>query len=211
MGKLFVLGGAFVFCFFSCFFCMVFLLVCIFAACVVAAQGDVVELNEWNLDEVSNSKDRWLLVFYVSWCGFCHQTKELLKGMRSTFKIGQVDCTKRMRMCSHFGFIQWPSIVVVKGNDMWNFQPDALKDERSLREFVLNTTKMPPDTLFANPGRVALIGLRVKGELMLVLEDIREMWKSQFDAVLMIVGIGIVIGFSVSLVLRRWNEKTKKD
>nr|AIG56320.1 secreted protein [Achlya hypogyna] len=134
------------------------------AALLHVAVAHVHVLTEKNFKkEVLDSPDYWLVEFYAPWCGHCKQLepewKKAAKKLKTTAKLGAVDCTVNQQLAQKFGIQGYPTIKEFGKNKN---KPQEYRGGRSAGEIVQHAKSSPLAALGVSSSDTAAQVLQYK-------------------------------------------------
>ncbi|KDO22712.1 hypothetical protein SPRG_11026 [Saprolegnia parasitica CBS 223.65] len=113
--------------------------------------------------EVLDSPDYWLVEFYAPWCGHCKQLepewKKAAKTLKTTAKLGAVDCTSNEQLAQQFGIQGYPTIKEFGKNKN---KPQDYRGGRTAREIVQHVKASPLAALGVSSSDAAVQVLQYK-------------------------------------------------
>ena len=189
------------------------LLLCVLGACVVGSS--VEELSEWTLGRTAGG-DKWLVLFYTTWCQHCHHVQPAVEALGArrglSFRVGRLDCTHRAALCMELGCSSWPCLVALQGSRAWDHGGND-RSADALAAFVAATDGRDPDRGLLVPSAANLLGRRAQHEARLVREDLQTMWAEHSAGVAAMAAMGAAGGFLVGWATwrRRQRSKAKRE
>jgi len=157
------------------------------------ANDAVIELNSQNFESTVTGKPyAWMVEFYASWCGHCHNFAPTYKQFASevvywadVFKVGAVDCADfaNQDICLKYEISGYPSIKFFKPyssqEDLGILRESWEKTTTSLQydtiEFIESVEPTSGSGSWPNlqpvPGPQFLDKTKTKGKLFVILED----------------------------------------
>jgi len=110
------------------------LVVCMLAALppTTATTGKVLELSDKFLP--LRKEGVWLMKFYAPWCGHCKKLEPVWKHVAQSLvdtpvRVGRVDCTRFTKVATEFSIRGYPTIVFLKGEEVWTYEGDRSREE----------------------------------------------------------------------------------
>jgi len=100
---------------------------------VIPARGKVLELSERFVP--LRNEGMWLIKFYAPWCGHCKKLEPIFKLVDQSLagerdlRVGRVDCTRFPNVGREFGISGYPTILFLKGDNVYQFEGDRTRDE----------------------------------------------------------------------------------
>jgi len=93
--------------------------------------SDVVVLTESNFEQLT-SEGTWFVEFYAPWCGHCKKLaptwEQLAIQQKGKVHIGKVDCTVEANLARQFGVRGFPTLKMIKGNELREFKGERTLD-----------------------------------------------------------------------------------
>ncbi|CAG0888117.1 unnamed protein product [Darwinula stevensoni] len=107
--------------------------VLVFTLAGICVNGSrVIELTEKFLEIKEDAP--WLVKFYAPWCGHCrrlepvfYQVAQALVG--TEIKVGKLDCTRFTSVAQEFSIKGFPTIMFMKGKEVFTYSGDRSKDD----------------------------------------------------------------------------------
>jgi thioredoxin domain-containing protein 10 len=92
--------------------------------------GKVLELSDRFLP--LRKEGMWLMQFYAPWCGHCKKLEPIWKHVAQSLgdtpvRVGRVDCTRFTSVASEFGVRGFPTIMFLKGEDVYTYEGDRTR------------------------------------------------------------------------------------
>ena len=197
-------------------------------------------LTDSNFDSLvntNNNKVKWLLLFYVQNCKFCHQTIKIIEkdiiphySKNSDIKFGLIDCDKNLWLAIRFNLSYTPYVVLIENNKLYQFKTFPGKD--SFINFI-DEEKTIEDSLtiptsLSNIQKGIKIFKGFSSEISKSIQDFLEKkgytinWKNQYSMILVVVCtiLFIVLEFVLLVCLTKCcfsnksnesNDKKKKN
>lgn len=183
---------------------------------VLECAAAVEELNEWTLGRVGGG-DKWLVLFYTTWCQHCRHVQPAVEGLAArpgqSFRVGRLDCTQRVGLCGELGCAAWPCLVALQGTRAWD-HGGADRSADALSAFMAGTDRRDPDRGIVVPSTGSLLWRRVEHEARLVQEDLVSMYAEHRSSVAALAALGAASGFLVGWATwrpRRPGRKAKRE
>ncbi len=177
---------------------------------------NLTDSNFDNLVITDNKKIKWLILFYVQNCKFCHQTIKILEkdiiphySKNSDIKFGLIDCDKNLWLAIRFNLSYTPYVILIENNKLYQFKTFPGKD--SFINFI-DEEKTIEDSLTI-PTSLSKIqkGIKVfKGfssEISKSIQDFLDKkgykinWKNEYSMILIVVCTILFIVFEFILLV----------
>ncbi|XP_065349237.1 protein disulfide-isomerase TMX3 [Cloeon dipterum] len=121
------------------------LAVLILAGCMPQGGASrVLELSDRFLD--IRKDGQWLVKFYAPWCAHCKRLEPIWNHVaqslhNTNIRVGKVDCTRFTAMATEFKVSGFPTIMFMKGSELFTFRGDRTKQD--IVDFALRVSGPP--------------------------------------------------------------------
>ncbi|CAG0919604.1 unnamed protein product [Notodromas monacha] len=92
----------------------------------------VIELTDRFLEVKGDSQ--WLVMFYAPWCGHCRKMEPVFMQTAQSLantpvRVGKLDCTRFTSVASELGIKGFPTVLFLKGDEVFTFSRDRTREE----------------------------------------------------------------------------------
>jgi len=201
-------------------------LVCLLSisSLVVRSESDVIELTDQNFEHDNQigagaTTGSWLIEFYAPWCGHCKKLapvyEEVATGLKGKVNVAKVDATVNKNIGSRFGVKGYPTILLFRNDKMVKYSGPrtvdkmiewALSDQTQVNDIIPPKGGTVQDVMPSSQDKDKKASSKTKPNekknmVITILEDIVKIFETKTITTIIILLIGVCLGFLLGLML----------